>query len=70
MLPADLQQPVRVLLQRYPELRGLLEEKGIHCNECFVAERETLAGVAAMHHLDLELLLQDWERRRAQDANA
>ncbi|MEY2341256.1 DUF1858 domain-containing protein [Acidithiobacillus sp. IBUN Pt1247-S3] len=65
MLPIDLQQPMRVLLQQYPELRSLLEERGIHCNECFIADRETLAGVAAMHHIDLQSLLADWETRRS-----
>ena len=64
MLSIDLQQPIQVLLQQYPELRGLLEERGIHCNECFIAERETLAGVAAMHHIDLQSLLEDWKARR------
>jgi hypothetical protein len=69
MLPTDWQLPMRALLQRYPELRSLLEERGIRCNECFIADRETLAGVAAMHHIDLQSLLADWEARRGADAS-
>ncbi len=69
MVPADLQKPVRLLLEQYPELRDILESKGIRCNECFIAERETLAGVASMHHLDLEDLLHDWEQRRIHPAS-
>ncbi len=64
MGPDDLQKSVRLLLEQYPELRDVLEAKGIRCNECFIAERETLAGVASMHHLDLDELLRDWEQRR------
>lgn len=47
--PAQLHRPIGELLQDYPELRQLLARRGIHCDECFIAERETLAGMAAMH---------------------
>ena len=60
-----LAQPMRVLLQAHPALVSLLEERGIHCGECFIAERETLGGVAAMHHVDLDELLAEWARREA-----
>lgn len=58
-----LTQPMHVLLQAHPVLVALLEERGIHCGECFVADRETLAGVAIMHHIDPDELLAEWARR-------
>jgi hybrid cluster-associated redox disulfide protein len=60
-----LTQPMQVLLQAHPALVALLEERGIHCGECFVADRETLAGVAIMHHIDPDELLAEWARREA-----
>ncbi len=57
--PAQLHRPIGELLQDYPELRQLLARRGIHCDECFIAERETLAGMAAMHDLDLQELLRE-----------
>ncbi len=60
-----LAQPMRILLQAHPVLVSLLEERGIHCGECFIADRETLAGVAMMHHVDLDALLGEWARREA-----
>lgn len=60
-----LAQPMRTLLQAHPVLVTLLEERGIHCGECFIADRETLAGVAMMHHVDLNELLCEWARREA-----
>ncbi|WP_348550274.1 DUF1858 domain-containing protein [Acidithiobacillus sp.] len=69
MLPTDLHQPIRVLLAQYPELRSLLEERGIHCSECFIAERETLLGMATMHHIDLQALLRDWDARRTAETS-
>ncbi|MCK9189675.1 DUF1858 domain-containing protein [Acidithiobacillus sp.] len=60
-----LAQPMRELLQTHPVLVSLLEERGIHCGECFIADRETLGGVAIMHHVDLDELLAEWARREA-----
>ena len=60
-----LAQPMRMLLQAHPALVSLLEERGIHCGECFIADRETLAEVATMHRVDLDELLAEWARREA-----
>lgn len=60
-----LVQPMRVLLQEHPVLVTLLEERGIHCGECFIADRETLAGVARMHGVDMDEILNAWARREA-----
>ncbi|MGC9239321.1 MAG: DUF1858 domain-containing protein [Acidithiobacillus sp.] len=57
--PAQLHRPIGELLQDYPQLRDLLARRGIHCEECFIADRETLAGMAAMHDLDLQELLHE-----------
>jgi len=57
----QLHRPIGELLQDHPELRDLLARRGIHCDECFIAERETLAGMAAMHDLDLQQLLRELE---------
>ncbi|MGC8466639.1 MAG: DUF1858 domain-containing protein [Acidithiobacillus sp.] len=57
--PAQLHRPIGELLQDYPQLRDLLARRGIHCEECFIADRETLAGMAAMHDLDLQELLRE-----------
>ena len=60
-----LAQPMRVLLQEHPVLVSLLEERGIHCGECFIADRETRAGVARMHAVDLNEILNEWAHREA-----
>ena len=62
---ALLRTPVRVLLSAHPSLMRLLEEHGVHCGECFIAERETLAPVAVMHHLNLDALLDEWAQRES-----
>ncbi len=67
MTAVDLQLPIGELLRKYPVLREILEERGIHCVECLVAEQETLLGVAKMHYLDLPDLLAEWQTR--QDAS-
>ncbi|MHB1203342.1 MAG: DUF1858 domain-containing protein [Acidithiobacillus sp.] len=62
---ALLRTPVRVLLSEHPSLARLLEEHGVHCGECFIADRDTLAQVAIMHQLNPGALLDEWAQRES-----
>ncbi|MFA5051454.1 MAG: DUF1858 domain-containing protein [Patescibacteria group bacterium] len=47
------------LMARYPQVAGLLMERGFHCIGCAVSPYESLESGAAVHGLELESLLKD-----------
>lgn len=53
------QTPIRDVLTEHPEARGVFEHHGLGCSSCIAADMETLASVASMHDISLEVLLAD-----------
>jgi hybrid cluster-associated redox disulfide protein len=47
------------LISRYPQVSGLLMERGFHCIGCAVSPYESLESGAAVHGIDLKSLLED-----------
>jgi hybrid cluster-associated redox disulfide protein len=51
--------PIRDVLTGHPEAIGVFESHGLGCSSCIAADMETLASVATMHDISLEVLLDD-----------
>lgn len=47
------------LLQRYPAVGKVLQEKGMKCFGCMGADEETVAEGAKMHGINIDTLLED-----------
>jgi len=47
------------LIGRYPQVTGLLLERGFHCIGCAISPFESLESGAAVHGLELKSLLKD-----------
>lgn len=50
------------LIARYPQVTGLLLERGFHCIGCAISPYESLEAGTAVHGLELEALLKDINR--------
>lgn len=46
------------VLDRYPESEAILMGFGMHCFSCPMSRMETLEDAAAVHDIDLDLLLE------------
>lgn len=51
--------PIRDVLTQHPEALAVFDSHGLGCSSCIAADMETLASVATMHDVPLEVLLAD-----------
>ena len=54
--------PIRDVLTSHEGAAAVFERHGLGCCACMAAEFETLASVASMHDISVEILLDDLNR--------
>ncbi|PLX80111.1 MAG: disulfide oxidoreductase [Desulfuromonas sp.] len=47
------------VIETYPQTVAIFKRFGLDCNECQIASFEAIAGGAAVHKVDIELLMSE-----------
>ncbi len=50
---------IRDVLTAHPEVTAIFERHGLGCPSCLAADMDTLASVASMHDISIEVLIDD-----------
>ena len=60
MISRDMR--IAEVVRRYPETISILKNFGLDCNECQVADYADMEHGAAVHSIDIEVLLAELNR--------
>lgn len=70
MAPYTRDMVISDVLTSHQGVCEVFERHGLACAHCIGAEMETLAAVAAMHEIDVDVLLADLNELAGSDAGA